>query len=207
MTMQDGIRAVQRAFAGSSPAPRWPMYVRQAKQFLRNAISGFDERNYGFSSVADLLRAAGKEGVLRVDRDRQGAVRVFAGPKLTALALGLPVDEPEMDEVDELAASVAPVVSEAYAVAEPEFVSETPILEAVAVAEIPMATVIVMETSDDLQGAREPAEAEAETAAPSAAPRRGGRRRPARSKSAGASASGRPARSRARKPSRSKAAD
>ena len=60
------------------------MYVRQAKQYLRNAIEGFDERNYGFASVVDLLRAAGKEGVLRVERDRQGAVRVFAGPKLAA---------------------------------------------------------------------------------------------------------------------------
>ena len=82
MTMQDGIRAVQKAFGGPTP-PRWPMYVRQAKQFLRNAIDGFDEKNYGFASVVDLLRAAGKEGVLRIERDRQGAVRVFPGPKLT----------------------------------------------------------------------------------------------------------------------------
>ena len=46
-------------------APRWPMYVRQAKQFLKTGIEGFDERKYGFASVVDLLRAAGKEGVLR----------------------------------------------------------------------------------------------------------------------------------------------
>ena len=45
------------------------MYVRQAKQFLATAIEGFDERKYGFASVVDLLRAAGKEGVLR-DRAR-----------------------------------------------------------------------------------------------------------------------------------------
>src|SRR4029434_8741393 len=63
---------------------RWPMYVRQAKQFLRNAIDGFDERKYGFVSVVDLLRAAGKEGVLRIERDRQGAVRVFPGPNVSA---------------------------------------------------------------------------------------------------------------------------
>jgi hypothetical protein len=85
MTMQDGIRAVQTAFGGPTP-PRWPMYVRQAKQFLRTSIEGFDEKNYGFASVVDLLRAAGKEGVLRIERDRQGAVRVFAGPKLSAPA-------------------------------------------------------------------------------------------------------------------------
>ena len=86
MTMQDGVRAVLNAFGGAATPPRWPMYVRQAKQFLRNAVEDFDEKHYGFASVADLLRAAGKEGVLRVERDRQGAVRAFAGPRLTALA-------------------------------------------------------------------------------------------------------------------------
>ena len=84
MTMQDGIRAVQRAIHDAQTPPRFPMYVRQAKQFLRSAIEGFDERKYGFASVVDLLRAAGKEGVLRIERDRQGAVRVFPGPNLVA---------------------------------------------------------------------------------------------------------------------------
>ena len=82
MSMQDGIRAIQQAIVNAATQPRWPMYVRQAKQFLRNAIEGFDERKYGFASVVDLLRAAGKEGVLRIERDRQGAVRVFPGPNL-----------------------------------------------------------------------------------------------------------------------------
>jgi hypothetical protein len=84
MSMQDGIRAVQQAVSQATTPPRWPMYVRQAKQFLRNAIDGFDERKYGFVSVVDLLRAAGKEGVLRIERDRQGAIRVFPGPNIAA---------------------------------------------------------------------------------------------------------------------------
>jgi uncharacterized LabA/DUF88 family protein len=79
MSMQEGIRAVQQAFAGNA---RWPMYVRQAKQVLRTAIEGFDERKYGFQSIVDLLRAAGKDGVLRIERDRQGAIRVFPGAGL-----------------------------------------------------------------------------------------------------------------------------
>ena len=82
MSLQDGIRAVQRAFTDSPPA-RWPLYVRQAKQHLRTAVDGFDERKYGFASVVDLLRAAGKEGVIRIERDRQGAIRVFPGANLT----------------------------------------------------------------------------------------------------------------------------
>jgi uncharacterized protein (TIGR00288 family) len=121
MTMQDGIRAVQAAFSGPTP-PRWPMYVRQAKQFLRNAISGFDEKNYGFASVNDLLRAAGKEGVLRVDRDRQGAVRVFAGPKLTAAP---PQPAVEVEQAVEPAVVTAEPVAEA--------VTEPPIVDAVVV--------------------------------------------------------------------------
>jgi uncharacterized protein (TIGR00288 family) len=122
-TLQDGIHAVQRAFSGPTP-PRWPMYVRQAKQYLRSAIEGFDEKNYGFASVVDLLRAAGKEGVLRIERDRQGAVRIFAGPKLTAPSVQ-PVD---VEQVAEL-----PIV-DAEPVVEP--VAEAPVVE-VAAAEAP----------------------------------------------------------------------
>jgi uncharacterized protein (TIGR00288 family) len=84
MTMQDGIKAVQQAIMQAATPPRWPMYVRQAKQFLRTSIEGFDEHKYGFASVVDLLRAAGKEGVLRIERDRQGAIRVFPGAGLAA---------------------------------------------------------------------------------------------------------------------------
>ena len=105
MTMQDGIRAVLSAFGSATTPPRWPMYVRQAKQFLRNAVDGFDEKHYGFASVVDLLRAAGKAGVLRVERDRQGAVRVFAGPKLAAPSSAEPVEaatvEAAVVEIDE----------------------------------------------------------------------------------------------------------
>jgi uncharacterized protein (TIGR00288 family) len=99
MTMQDGIRAVQQAIYRSETPPRWPMYVRQAKQFLRASIEGFDERQYGFASVVDLLRAAGKEGVLRIERDRQGAIRVFPGPNMAPRPVPSPDDEPiDLDE-------------------------------------------------------------------------------------------------------------
>jgi uncharacterized protein (TIGR00288 family) len=80
----EGVRAVQRAF--SAGTPRWPMYIRQAKQYLKNAIEDFDERKYGFASVVDLLRAAAKVGVLRIERDRQGGMRVFPGTNLKAAA-------------------------------------------------------------------------------------------------------------------------
>jgi uncharacterized protein (TIGR00288 family) len=124
MSLQDGIRAVQRAFSETPPA-RWPLYVRQAKQHLRSAIDGFDERKYGFASVVDLLRAAGKEGVLRVERDRQGAIRLFPGPNLAPKPV-VPVDEPEILDVEEEV--YTPSAADAEVVAEP--VADPPIVDA-----------------------------------------------------------------------------
>ncbi|MGH9252938.1 MAG: NYN domain-containing protein, partial [Vicinamibacterales bacterium] len=125
MTLQDGIRTLQKAFTESASPPRWPLYVRQAKQFLRVAVSGFDERNYGFASVVDLLRAAGKDGVLRVERDRHGAIRVFPGPKLTRAVAVVP--EPE-DVDDGAVDAVAEPVDSPPVIA--ETVAEPPIVEA-----------------------------------------------------------------------------
>jgi uncharacterized protein (TIGR00288 family) len=131
MTMQDGIRAVQEALFQVATPPRFPMYVRQAKQYLRTAIEGFDERKYGFASVVDLLRAAGKEGVLRVERDRQGAVRVFPGAQLGARPASPQVSEPAVEALGEDVA--VGVVAEAVEVVNAivaEAVEEAPILDA-----------------------------------------------------------------------------
>jgi hypothetical protein len=102
MTMQDGIRAVHQSIVNAPTPPRWPMYVRQAKQFLRQSIEGFDERKYGFSSVVDLLRAAGREGVLRIERDRQGAIRVFPGVNVASkpYVAEAPIDIDETVDVE-----------------------------------------------------------------------------------------------------------
>src|SRR5215510_11961944 len=134
LSMQDGVRALQQAISQAPTPPRWPMYVRQAKQFLRNAIEGFDERKYGFVSVVDLLRAAGKEGVLRIERDRQGAVRVFPGPNVNtrAEAPPPPVDLDETVDVEVPAESiVAPpdivdVIEEAPPIEEAVIIDEDP---------------------------------------------------------------------------------
>jgi hypothetical protein len=65
-------------------APRWPMYVRQLKQYLRSADSSFDERRLGFANIVDLLRLLQREGLFRLERDRRGQMRVFPGPALQA---------------------------------------------------------------------------------------------------------------------------
>jgi hypothetical protein len=135
MTMQDGIRAVQQAFATASPAPRWPMYVRQAKQYLKTRIDAFDERKYGFASVVDLLRAAGKEGVLRVERDRHGAVRVFPGQKLSAQPPMPDVDEMIEDAPIEATEEFVPEAAAAASTVQAEIVEEAPIVDAQALEE------------------------------------------------------------------------
>ena len=76
-SLGDGVALVRRVLAEAATEPRWPMYPRQFKQFLRTAQPDFDERKYG--SIADLMRACQKDGLLRLERDRQGALRVFGG--------------------------------------------------------------------------------------------------------------------------------
>jgi len=75
----EAVKEVRRLFQSAQQPPRWPMYVRQVKQYLRSVDSSFDERTYGFQSLNDLLRACQKDGLFRVERDRQGVIRFFQG--------------------------------------------------------------------------------------------------------------------------------
>jgi uncharacterized LabA/DUF88 family protein len=88
----DGIRDVRRIFQAAPNPPRFPMYVRQAKQFMRAIDPTFDERKFGFGSLQDLLRACQREGLFRIERDRQGVIRLFPGNVMQPVA-GL--QEPE----------------------------------------------------------------------------------------------------------------
>jgi hypothetical protein len=75
-SLGEGVALVRRVLAEAVTPPRWPMYPRQFKQFLRAADPSFDERKYG--SIAELMRACQKDGLLKLERDRQGGLRVFA---------------------------------------------------------------------------------------------------------------------------------
>ena len=77
--MVEAIAEVRRLFQSAPNPPRWPMYVRQVKQFLRGVDPSFDERKFGFASLNDLLRGCQKDGLFRMERDRQGVVRFFQG--------------------------------------------------------------------------------------------------------------------------------
>lgn len=75
-SLGEGVALVRRVLSEIETQPRWPMYPRQFKQFLRAAEASFDERKYG--SIAELMRACQKDGILKLERDRQGGLRVFA---------------------------------------------------------------------------------------------------------------------------------
>ena len=79
----DGVRVAGQLMASAVTA-RWPMYLRNVKQILRAA--GFDERRYAFGGLMDLLKACQREGLIRVERDRRGGLRVFQSPGLSRFA-------------------------------------------------------------------------------------------------------------------------
>jgi uncharacterized LabA/DUF88 family protein len=104
------IADVRRILARSKPQ-RFPMYIRNIKQLLRQTEPGFDEHRYGFSNIVDLLRALQRDGMLRLERDRQGALRVFQGGAWAQGAMPT-VDEPVGAPADEVI-EVTPVHEDA----------------------------------------------------------------------------------------------
>ena len=85
---------MRRIFQSAPNPPRFPMYVRQAKQFMRNVDPTFDERKYGFGTLQDLLRACQRDGLFRIERDRQGVIRLFPG---NIMQPSTGADDPEED--------------------------------------------------------------------------------------------------------------
>ncbi len=86
----DGVRAAGQLLLGATSA-RWPMYLRNVKQILR--AGSFDERRYGFGGLLDLMKACQREGLIRIERDRRGGLRVFQGPAFSRSA-ATPVIDP-----------------------------------------------------------------------------------------------------------------
>ncbi len=68
------LQKVLQPLRGTNPRP---LYLRNLKQMLRAEQPGFDEQVYGFASLVDLLRAGQNLNLLRLQRDRKGALRVF----------------------------------------------------------------------------------------------------------------------------------
>jgi uncharacterized LabA/DUF88 family protein len=92
MQPAEAMEAIRSIFRKATAVPRWPMYVRNVKQFLKANDETFDERRYGFQGILDALRFAQREGIFRLERDRRGILRVFPGAQLLAMAATGAVD-------------------------------------------------------------------------------------------------------------------
>ena len=88
--IQQIVESTRDVFNRAAQAPRWPMYVRQLKQFIRGVDSTFDERKWGFGTVMEFLRVCQREGLFRLERDRRGQIRVFPGAALPASSSAMP---------------------------------------------------------------------------------------------------------------------
>src|SRR5262249_10958428 len=90
----EGVRFITDVFQRPGLVSRWPLYLRQVKQILRSVDETFDERRYGFQGLVEALRYCQREGLFRLDRDRQGVLRVYPGPALprAVASPGQPLD-------------------------------------------------------------------------------------------------------------------
>ncbi|HSW40125.1 MAG TPA: NYN domain-containing protein [Acidobacteriota bacterium] len=77
----DAIRVLEELLRDGKVKPYWPMYLRTFKQMIRSLQPPFDERAYGLSSTYDLARQAHKDGLFRVERNRQGILRIYPGER------------------------------------------------------------------------------------------------------------------------------
>ena len=138
----EAIAMLRRVIENATMPLRWPMYVRNVKQLLRAADSAFDERRYGFGGILDLLRASQRDGILRLERDRQGVLRVFQGAELQRPATVPPLQDATIEEAGavpeatagEPAAAFDSAAGETQAPAEPPESAVPPVIDADAVA-------------------------------------------------------------------------
>ena len=82
MQAEEGVRAMQEAFQNSRINPHWPMYLRNVKQFIKNTLPNFDEHRYGFHSFLEAVRSGQRAGLFRLERNRQGILRVYPGAQM-----------------------------------------------------------------------------------------------------------------------------
>jgi uncharacterized LabA/DUF88 family protein len=89
----DGVRVLEELLRDSKVKPHWPMYLRTFKQFLRSLQPPFDERQYGLASTYDLVRQACRDGLLRIERNRQGILRIFPAERFPRAPQETPSEE------------------------------------------------------------------------------------------------------------------
>ena len=129
--IEESVRVLHDAFQNARNPPHWPMYLRNVKQYVKNAAPSYDERRFGFANFLEAVRAAGRAGLFRLERNRQGILRIFAGnqfPHHTPVAVKNGEEETsaemhmQITEAAPVAEEPMPIVEETSSVAveEPE---------------------------------------------------------------------------------------
>jgi uncharacterized LabA/DUF88 family protein len=124
----EAVRVLEELLRDSKSRPHWPMYLRTFKQFLRSLQPPFDERPYGLSSTYDLVRQAHRDGLLRVERNRQGILRIFPGERFPRVAQEQPIEEPPPVETAEPEFKISSAES---GISAPEPIAQPPIPAAI----------------------------------------------------------------------------
>jgi uncharacterized protein (TIGR00288 family) len=101
--IEDAIRNLTEVFQSATVAPHWPMYLRNVKQYIKNAAPAFDERKYGFTNFLETVRACQRAGLFRLERNRQGILRVFPGPQFPHQTVVAPMSAAEQEKATEAA--------------------------------------------------------------------------------------------------------
>lgn len=156
----EAVKALEGLLRESKVKPHWPMYLRTFKQFLRSLQPPFDERQFGVSSTYELARQAQRDGLLRVERNRQGILRIYPADRFPKPEIDQPVEEavpidmvePEsgIPPVELVATAAQPFEPDLDLTAEPE---QEQVLEPQAIEE---AREEVMEAASEPQVAAEP---------------------------------------------------
>jgi hypothetical protein len=123
--VEDAIRNLADVFKHATVVPHWPMYLRNVKQYIKNAAPTFDERKFGFTNFLETIRACQRSGLFRLERNRQGILRVFPGPQFPSQALSAPMSAAEQERATEAAFIAA--AEAAILAAEPLLHSSAPV--------------------------------------------------------------------------------
>jgi uncharacterized LabA/DUF88 family protein len=109
--VEEGLAVIRSVFDKAETPLKWPMYVRGIKQYIKSIEPDFDERAYGFTGLLDALRQSQKAGVFRLERNRQGVLRVYPGEAIIPSA-AVATSESTSESISEsMAASASEVTA------------------------------------------------------------------------------------------------
>jgi hypothetical protein len=122
--VEEAVRSLTDVFQHATVVPHWPMYLRNVKQYIKNAAPAFDERKFGFTNFLETIRSCQRSGLFRLERNRQGILRVFPGPQFPHQASSAPMSAAEQERAAEAAFIAA--AEAAILAAEPLIQSSAP---------------------------------------------------------------------------------